>query len=161
MTTSVKVLIIVGSCVLLGVLAVVAAGVFWWARHGGELMQAGKNAMQDGAKFGRSTDNQGCLDEALLRQKRDTGFGGVLSTDLFLSSCLDSSRATPGFCDGVPWPIDFIRGAQWQMEKCKEAHSDDPYCRQLFSQVQQYCERVHRIGDGPKQPVTKLEYSWR
>ena len=141
MTTTGKVLIVAGICVFLGFVAVVGAGVYWWTHHSHELIQAGENALKQGKDFGRKADNQGCVDEALLRYRQNTGLGGGISTSLFLSSCLNESRPTPRFCDDVPGPLEFIKSAQWQVKKCQEAGLSDPYCRQLYAQVQQYCER--------------------
>ena len=146
MTTTGKVLIISGTCLLLGAVALVGAGVYWWTHHSRVLIQAGKNAVKEGSVFGKSADNQGCLDEALSRYKQNKGFGGGISTGLFLTGCLEASRATPGFCDDVPKPTEFIRSAHWQINKCEEAGLPDQYCRQLFSQVQQYCERTRSKG---------------
>jgi len=142
MTTTAKVLIVLGVCVFVGVLAVVGAGVYWWTHHSRELIQAGENAMKQGSAFGKNTDNQGCLDEALSRYKQNKGLGGGISTGLFLTSCLNDSRPTPNFCDDVPRPTEFIKAAQWQLRKCAEAGIPDQYCRQLYGQVQQYCERT-------------------
>lgn len=147
MTTTSKVLIVIGACVLLGAFVLVAAGIFWWTHHGRELMESGANSVQEGEKFGRMNDNQGCLDEALSRYRLHTGIGGSISTSLFLKTCLDNSRPTPGFCDGVPKPPDFIRGAQWESMKCEEAGLRDQGCPQLFAQVQQYCQRARTKGN--------------
>lgn len=142
MTTTVKVVIVAGTCVLLGAFVLVGAAVYWWTHHSRELIQAGKNAVTAGSTFGRKTDNQGCLDEALSRYRQNQGFAGGLSTGLFLTGCLDASRSTPGFCDEAPKPTEFIRAAQWQIKKCQEAGLPDQYCRQLYAQVQQFCERA-------------------
>jgi hypothetical protein len=141
MTTAAKVIIIVGICVVLGVLAIVAAGVYWLSRHGGEVVSAVDTSVKQGAEFGRKTDNQGCVDEALSRYRQSQGFNGGVAAGIFLATCLDKSRPTPGFCDEVPRPTDFMKSAAWQIRKCKEAGLPDPYCRQLYSQVEQYCER--------------------
>jgi len=142
MTTATKVIIVVGVCVFLGVFAVVAAGVYWWAHHGRELLQTGENAMKQGKDFGKKTDNQGCVDEALSRYRQNKGFGGAISNSLFLASCLNDSRPTPNFCDDVPRTTELIKSAQWQIKKCAEQGLPDQYCRQLYGQVQQYCERA-------------------
>ena len=147
MTTTSKVLIVAGTCVLLGGIALVAAATYWWMHHGRELIQSGANSVQDGAKLGKSTDNQGCLDEALSRYRPNQGIGGSISTSLFLKSCLDSSRPTPGFCDDVPKPTEFLKAAQWETRKCEEAGLRDQGCPQLYGQVQQYCYRARLKGN--------------
>lgn len=146
MTTTSKVLIVAGTCVLLGAFALVGAGVYWWTHHSRELIQAGKDAVREGSAVGKKTDNQGCLDEALSRYRQNQGFAGGISSGLFLTGCLDASRPTPGFCDEVPKPTEFIRAAQWQIRKCEGAGLPDQYCRQLYAQVQQFCERTRLRG---------------
>lgn len=146
MTTTSRVLIVSCTCVLLGAFALVGAAVYWWTHHSRELIQAGKNAVKEGSAFGSKADNQGCLDEALSRYRQNKGFAGGISTGLFLTGSLDASRSTPGFCDEVPKTTEFIRAAQWQIRKCQEAGLPDQYCRQLYAQVQQFCERARLRG---------------
>ncbi len=142
MSTAGKVVIVISLCVLLLIIGVVGAGVYWWSQHGRQAVEAAGNAMKEGTEAGKKTDNQGCVDQALSRYKKNQGFTGAISTNLFLLGCLDGSSPTPGFCDDVPRPNEIMKSASWQMQKCKDAGVPaDPYFRQIFSGVQQYCER--------------------
>ena len=118
-----------------------AAGIYWLSTHSGEFLEKSKQSMLDGQKLGKTTDNQGCLTEAISRHKQDSGFGSALSTQLFLQGCLPASHETPGFCDEVPTRTEFLRSAQWQQQQCARNNLRDSYCPQIFSQVQNFCER--------------------
>jgi hypothetical protein len=124
---------------------VIVGGVVWWSRNKDKLLGSVKNAMTEGRAYGRTTDNQGCVDESLARYKRDPGFGSVIATNLFDTACLDASRATPGFCSDVPKETEFIKSGQWRAEQCRRVDlSSDSYCQQLFQPVQQFCARGPR-----------------
>jgi len=135
-----KIVIILVVCFLVIVGSVVAMGVYWWTHHSRELMESTQKVYKEGQDAGRKTDEQGCLNAAIARYKENTGFTGSISTSLFLRSCLDESRPTPGFCDGVPRRLEILRSAQWQIEQAKKAGINDNFGRQLFTQVQEYCE---------------------
>src|SRR5262245_8946319 len=95
------VLSIIGGLFLLGIIAV--GGAFFWLYQNKErLVQSAEQLMEEGKKFGVNTNNQGCLNEALARHKRDNSMTGQFSTQGFLNVCLQVSKPSPGFCDGVP-----------------------------------------------------------
>jgi hypothetical protein len=137
-----KALIIVGVLIVLLVVGVIAAGVFWWSRNKDALIARGKAQMTEGRTAGLSTDNRGCVDKSVARYKADPGFAGTIAANLFMQSCLEASQATPGFCDGVPRVIEIMKSSQWSLEQCRLVDlSRDQYCPQLFGPVQQFCEK--------------------
>lgn len=142
MPTWLKVVLVVGALGVLVVVLLVGAGVYLVQKHGPAMVESGKQSYGEGQEFGRGTDQQGCFDEGLARHRRAAGFGELLKTNLFLRSCLDASRETPGFCDAVPPQSEFVKSVRWQMAEC-ERHglSADKQCGQLFQQVQQSCEQ--------------------
>ena len=140
-----KILLIVAIVVVLGIVAVVGTGVIWWMRNKDALMARAKEVVAEGKEFGRHSDNQACVDEAISRYKRDPGFGSAMSNNFFLRSCLETSQPTPGFCESVPRATEFMKAAEWQLEQCRRVDlSQDSYCRQLFQPVQQFCEHGAR-----------------
>jgi hypothetical protein len=140
-----KILLIVAIVAVLGIAAVVGAGAYWWMKNKDSLLARAKEVMAEGKDFGRQTDNQGCVDEALSRYKKEPGFGSAMSNNFFLRSCLEASRPTPGFCDSIPPPTEFMKTAEWQLDQCRRVNlSEDKYCRQLFQPVQQFCEHGAR-----------------
>lgn len=140
MSKAAKIIITIAVSLVILAASVIGLGVYWWSHHSHELFEAGQKQIEQGQEFGKKTDEQGCLDEAISRYKANRGFTGSISTGLFLRSCLQASRPTPGFCDQVPKPLDFLKSARWQIEQAKKAGINDEYGRQLFTQVQQYCE---------------------
>jgi hypothetical protein len=135
-----KALLVVG--VVLVLLAIVAgvAGYWWYTKHGREFMEAARQAHAEGVQFGEETDDEGCLHEALARHKQAGGLAQSISHNLFLKGCLSSSEQTEGFCDGVPKRLQIVASMTWQTKRCAGAGFTDPTCRQLFAQVQEYCE---------------------
>jgi hypothetical protein len=132
------VLTIVLSLVVIGV-AVVGIGVLLWVRHGRDLIEAGSKQYDQGFAFGRQTDEQGCLDQAIARYKADGGIGGSMGAGIFARACWNASRPTPGFCADVPRPLDVIRATRWQAEQSRKAGIDNELGGRIFVQVQNYC----------------------
>src|SRR6266705_5417726 len=118
-----KVLLIVLAVVVVLAIGAIAAGIYYVSSHKDAWLAKGKAVMTEGREFGRSTDNQGCVDESVSRYKREPGLTSVLSSTLFMRACLDASRPTPGFCDGVPKQTDFIKRARWRDRKSTRLNS--------------------------------------
>jgi uncharacterized membrane protein len=136
-----KALLIVIVIIIVLVVGVIAAGVFWFYRNKDALVAKTKAIATDARNFGENSDNQGCVDESVSRYKAESGLTSVISTSIFMRICLDSSRATPGFCDDVPKQREFIKAAQWKRDQCRLVNLDrDSNCQNLFTPVQQFCE---------------------
>jgi hypothetical protein len=137
-----KALIIVGVLIVLMVVGVVGAGVYWWSRNKDVLMAKGKALVEEGQNAGRQTDNQGCVDQAITRYKAEPGFTNAISTGIFMESCLRVSSPTPGFCDEMPRETEFVKSGQWQVAQCEKVGlGSDQYCRQIFQGVQRFCDK--------------------
>ena len=149
MPTWVKVTLII--VIVVGVLGVasVVAGLLVVRRYGPELVQENRQALEEGQEYGRRTDDVGCLNEAVARQARVTGFRDMLKNNFFMRSCLEVARPTPGFCEGVPGRLEFTRSIAWQAQQCKRyGLGPEQQCSQFFQQVQMYCEeRARRPAD--------------
>jgi hypothetical protein len=135
------VLSIIGGLFLLGIIAV--GGVVYWVYHNKDRwIQSAKQLAKEGEEFGAKTNNAGCLEEALSRHKRDNSFTGRISTQGFLTVCLQASKPSPGFCDGVPPRNEIMKSANWALKKCADAGlQNDQGCQQIFGAVQSYCHR--------------------
>jgi hypothetical protein len=126
---------------------VAGLGVYVWKKHGPELVASGKQGIEEGKEFGEQTDNQGCVDEGVARNRKAVGFGELMKSGIFLRSCLDASRPVPNFCDDVPGALQFMKTVEWRKAQCdKYGLGADQQCSQLFQQVQQFCEqqRAHK-----------------
>lgn len=140
-----KILLIVAIVVVVLVLGVVGTGVVWWMKNKDAIMARAKEVVAEGKEFGRSNNNQACVDEAISRYKKEPGFGSTLTNNFFLRACLEASKPTEGFCETVPRVTEFMKSAEWQLEQCRRVDlSKDSYCRQLFQPVQQFCEKSPR-----------------
>lgn len=144
MATWLKVVLIISGLVVVLILVSLVAGVYMLKRYGPEMVEAGKQTFTEGEEYGRRTDNEGCLNEAVARHNRADGFADMIKTNLFLRVCLGSSRPTPGFCDTVPRQIEIMKSVQWQAQQCSRyGLKTEKQCGQLFQQVQQFCEQPH------------------
>jgi hypothetical protein len=135
-----KALAIVGAILMVLLIAAGIAGYYWWSNHGRKVVESGRQARAEGQQFGEESDDQGCLDEAVALQKLAGGLAQTISHSLFLGGCVWARAPTDGFCDQVPKRKDMAKSGVWQARRCTEAGFGDPYCRQLFVQVQEYCE---------------------
>lgn len=142
-----KALLTVAIIVVLLIIGVVGAGVFWWMKNKDALMARAKEVVAEGKKYGGHSDNQGCVDESVSRYKKEPGFSSLFSNSIFMRTCLDASRSTPGFCDTVPKSTEFMKAAAWRRDQCIRFDlSGDKYCQQLFQPIQQFCE----MKDSPR-----------
>jgi hypothetical protein len=140
-----KALLIVAIIVVLLIVGLIGAGVFWWMRNKDALMARAKEVVTEAKDFGSHTDNQGCVDGSISRYKKDPGFSSAISNSVFMRTCLDASKPTPGFCSDVPRKTEFMKSAEWRRDQCKRIDlSKDNYCQQLFQPVQEFCEGPHR-----------------
>ena len=139
MTNAAKILITIAASLIVIAVGVAGIGVFLWARHGRDLLDAGSKQYDQGVAFARQTDEQGCLDEAISRYKANRGIGGSLGAGIFVKSCWLHSRKTPGFCAGVPRPLDVFRATRWQREQTAKAGIDNDLGGQIFVQMRSYC----------------------
>jgi len=141
MPTWMKILLAVGGLLLVLMAVAVVAGFFVVRRYGPGLVEAGKQTFTEGAEYGQRTDNEGCLNEAVARQARVQGFADMIKNGVFMRSCLEASRPTPGFCDGVPGRMEIMKGIGWRAQQCQRyGLKPEQQCDQLLQQVQQFCE---------------------
>ena len=140
-----KVLLIILLVGILLVVGVIAAAGFWFYRNKDALVAKTKAIAEDARNFGEKTDNQGCVDETISRYKAEPGITSAMSNAIFVRICLDNSRETEGFCEGVPKQREFMKTAQWRKEQCQRAGLErDSYCESLFTPIQQFCEKPAR-----------------
>ena len=148
MPTWMKVLFIVGGLLVVLIVGAVVAGYFVVRRYGPGLVEAGKQTFAEGAEYGKRTDNEGCLNEAAARQSHVQGMTDMIRNGVFMQACLEASRPTPGFCDGVPRQTEFMKAIGWQAQQCKRfGLKPEQQCSQLFQGVQRFCEIRARLGN--------------
>ena len=59
-----KALLITAIVVVVLVVGVIGAGVFWWARNKDSLRAHAMEVAAEGREFGNTSDNQGCVDQS-------------------------------------------------------------------------------------------------
>jgi hypothetical protein len=147
MPTWMKVLLVAGVLLVLLMVGTVVAGYFVVRKYGPGLVEAGKQTYEEGVQYGRRTDNEGCLNEAVARQAHAEGFTDMIKNNVFTRACLEASRPTPGFCDAVPRQTEFMKAIAWQQQQCQRyGLPPEKQCSQLFQQVQQFCEQRRERG---------------
>jgi hypothetical protein len=158
MPTWMKVLLVVGVLLVVLIVGGVVAIYFLARAYGPGLVEAGKQTYGEGVEYGRRTDNEGCLNEAVARQARADGFADLIKNNVFMRACLDASRPTPGFCDGVPRRMEFMKSIGWQQQQCQHyGLSAEKQCSQLFQQVQQFCEQRGTPADNANAADIEVE----
>ena len=147
MPTWMKVLLVVGVLLVVLIVGALVAGYFVVRRYGPGLVEAGQQTYNEGVEYGRRTDNEGCLNEAAARQTRVEGFTDMVRNGIFMQTCLEASRPTPGFCDGVPRQMEIMKSVGWQQQQCKRfGLKPEQQCGQLFQGVQRFCEKLGTPG---------------
>ena len=134
-----KALLIVLAVVVLLVVGLIGAGAVWWMRNKDALRARAKEIVAEGKDFGKTTDNQGCVDEAVARYKKEPGFLNAFSNQGFLKGCLEASRPTPGFCDNIPVG-ELMKMKEWQESQCPRYNLEtDRNCQTLLMSIAMYC----------------------
>lgn len=121
-------------------LLLAAARAYWWSKNGDAFPETGMQANQQGAAFGNTTDNEGCLGESLVHHDPCDGFGCQIANNIFLIGCLNSSTPSVDFCEGVPFESSNLASASWRVEPCGSRGRSGSFCNELFGQIQSYWE---------------------
>jgi hypothetical protein len=125
MTKGVKIFLGIGCGLLLIGAAVVVLGIIGLNYLEKTLDESTKQDEIEGRDFGRTVDQSACIAEGMRRSKSigliDLSRGVRLAT--FTDACLEASRPTPNFCDGVPsfWSM---KDSEWGAAECRKAGVD-------------------------------------
>ena len=144
MSQGAKIALIVAGIIGLILLSLVAGGVWWWQTKGKVLLEQGQKAAIAGEKFGKRTDEQGCLDHALNRLDVCTDISCEIYNSVFLANCLHASERTPRFCQGVPLDSEIVRSAKWRLAACKKRDRKGQRCPRMMSIVQKHCHQTDK-----------------
>ena len=135
-----KTKIIFGGLVTIGlvaILAIVGLGYLWeylgTQLRSPEIRAKNDKGIADGIAFGKTTDQNGCIEKGFLLKPKDSIYD--LSKDYFLENCLKESRRVPNFCDGVP----VISGGNWEIEECKRIGRNTYECFWVMDEKHIYC----------------------
>ena len=140
-----KALLITLGVVVVLVIGAIVVGIVYVARNKDAWRAKGREIVAQGREFGAKSDNQGCVDESIVRYKKERGFLNAFATQGFMQGCLEASRPTPGFCDKIPLG-DQPRMTEWVNAQCRHYDlADDRYCSaQLFMSEVMFCAEKRR-----------------
>lgn len=143
MSKNVKILLIIGGVlVFLAVVCVAGFGFigYYFVDHAGI-----EKSAKEGAEFGKTTDNLGCQTEALSMTKslRDTQINEILKVEYFFDSCLEASRPTPNFCDGLPNAYtDILNDHKGKKAECEKlGFRGSAVCSEVIEKKLDFCDK--------------------
>ena len=92
-----------------------------------------EQAKVDGREYGKTTDQNGCMEKGFLRDEKGESFYSGVG---FVDECLKSSKPNPDFCDGVP----FDASVDWNDEQCKKVGHNTQSCFHAFVAKHSFCD---------------------
>lgn len=112
-----------------------------------ELAAQGELVMAEGESAGMSSDQDGCLTTAL--DKSAACAGGLMEkgtcqgmAQVYLQGCLNTSAASPGFCDGAPTVDQIMDTVNWGVAQCEAAgRSSEQSCGNVQQTRAEFCNR--------------------
>lgn len=145
MTKNTKIFLGVGCGVLLIVgIAVVIGGILAVNHWGKRFAETTARAEEEGTEFGKTTDQQGCVDEGVQRSKKAAliDFSSGIGLSAFVGSCLKVSRPTEDFCDGVP-AFGSMQDTEWSMSECREVgvNPEETACIYVMKSKHEFCSK--------------------
>lgn len=135
---------VLGFFVLACVVGAVLLGRFAKQKLGG-LVEETQRATTEARAFARAHSQGECMNEGLRRARGCTGFQCQVATQSFTSTCLSAATPTPGICDGVPHPQDFMSSSRWLSSRCPVTGPTSVpdqaslACRNVVPALQGYC----------------------
>jgi hypothetical protein len=143
MTKGAKIAIGVGCGGLLLIGIVVFVGGYFALNYvERNLGETTKKIEAEGREFGKTTDKQGCMKEA-VRRSESIGlldFTGGVALAAFTDACIETSRETKNFCDGVPSFWD-MKDTDWAVAECQKVGVDPEKtaCVHVYKRKHRFC----------------------
>ena len=135
-----KILLFIGSGLLLLAVVCVVGGYFTANYMEARLEESVRPAKAEGVSFGKNVDQQSCILEGLRRGKSSSLTDPSLAVNAFTEECLKAAKPTPNFCDGVPsyWSM---QDNKWKVEQCRKSGHDEirTGCTQVFMAKHRFC----------------------
>jgi hypothetical protein len=134
-------LLIVAAITIFSIVVTIAS---WLTGTGKQASSRTAARRQEGGEFGRTTNQQGCIDEGLKRGAKLglLDFESQGDNEDFVLGCLPSSAPSPGFCDGVPSGFKNIF-VDWTKKRCEKVNVIRPVCTGIYDMQIQFCEHSH------------------
>jgi uncharacterized membrane protein YhaH (DUF805 family) len=133
---------------VVAVLALVSGAAWlWWDQNSAELLAYGNAHREKGMAAGRGLDESGCVAMAAtaLDGEPATSLSAGIANSLELSACLETSRATPDFCDGIPPRTEIFATGQWIGAVCTQiGYGGNSSCNTMIQEIPRYCASEKR-----------------
>jgi hypothetical protein len=114
----------------------------------GEFVQESQRQTNAARTWARGHAQSECVDEGLTRVQRCTDLRCQIAAQTFTDACLSSAAPSPGLCEAVPHPQDYMSGSQWKALRCAAyngpSSAQSPAamrCQNLLSALQNHCAR--------------------
>ncbi len=144
MNRNLQLLVSLSGALLAFVMLTFGYGIYWWIGNRNRLVNEAIISQKDGISFGKTSDNKGCVKEAFQRHDLCKTYRCHVKNNIFLTSCLDRSPKTIGFCRDVPRKRNLLESKKWRDEQCQIMGKDTPHCRKLHGLIQSRCEKITR-----------------
>lgn len=136
MTKKSKIFMGCGVAVIIPVLALI--GLIFYISSDKEYTEQFKIAGEEGKNFGKTTDQNGCLEQGFLRMadiKKPTIFQLAVNGS-FVEECLRISKPSSNFCQDVPK----LLYRDWINEQCEKIGKKDDYvCFDVIDEKRSFC----------------------
>ena len=140
----------IGLSIAAGLMLVLMLGAGACVYYFSQITSQVKEDQKAAERFGDNADEEACLKETLARSKDKSGISAVASNAIFLGTCLQKSRPTPGFCDAVPTSDDKEATKTWMKTKCQDLGQSDLTCGSIYGAVIGHCQNRNRRQAEPE-----------
>lgn len=141
MSTTVKTLLIVFGILAVLVVACIGGGAliaYFAVDH-----ESIDKARNEGLEFGKTTDNAGCDVRMvpMIKEIKLTEINRSVAAQSFFDACLETSKKTPGYCDGVANSFtDIFNDDKGKEVQCRKlGFVDSPTCRVVIDEKLDFC----------------------
>ena len=117
------------------------AGIYFYARFRTDRY----DETSKGQKFGKATDQRGCIEESLRQVKEEKPntprerYNKAL-IHYFTRGCFETCKATYNFCEDAPVTSDFQTISYWATAKCRpDGLAGNGFCVRVFEDVVEEC----------------------
>lgn len=145
----------------IGIVFLVLAAAFavWYLLYSDQWLEAFNQERQEdaveyrsmGLEAGRSTDQQGCQDQALENfvACSDSNFVCTVNQGVFLKACFETASPSEGFCDDLPAFNEKASEPEkdWAKYNCWDMDIRGEGCRLLLRQRLQLCHALNTSMD--------------
>ncbi len=98
---------------------------------------------EQASAFARSTDQDGCIREALRRSEGcgRLGVGCMTAANVFAVRCLDEAPATEGLCSELPLRTQVFETVRWRDAWCgSRSRKGEAGCEAIAASLQHHCQ---------------------